>query len=204
MTDDEPVTIRKFGTPQDAYLAKNLLEAENIPARVGDESVTSWLWHVGTALGGTKLLVANRDAARAAEVLRSIESHSGEADGEVWCCPHCGAEVDAGFDLCWSCEAARDESDSRASDRQGSQPSRGEPESETEEDARSPADADAFRAWRSAVIGLLFPPFQLYSLFLVLKTMRHELGPPATWRFYAAMSISLLTLTIWWTILFRL
>jgi hypothetical protein len=77
-------------------------------------------------------------------------------------------------------------------------------EQEAEEVALPPADSDAQRAWRAAIFGLMFPPLAFYVLYLVVKLMHQELSPPATRRYYAALAISLVTLTIWWTIVFRL
>jgi hypothetical protein len=206
MTDDDPVTIRKYGRPQDAHLAKELLESQNIAARIGDDWVTTWMWYIGTALGGTKLVVARHDAARAADVLRTFEAPADVADGTEWFCPRCGAEVDAGFDVCWSCEAVRDEHASGAEGGQIPRLPASEAESSIDEVEQSPADADAIRAWRAAILGLFFAPLQFYVLYLVWKTMRHELSPPATWRFYGALVVSLAMLgSLWilWTVLFR-
>jgi len=207
MSDDEPVTIRKYGSPQDAHLAKSVLTGDGIRACVADDVVTAWLWHVGTALGGAKLQVARRDAVRATEILRTIESHSTATDGATWMCPQCGADVDGGFDACWSCETARGEVGSTAAIPGHSPDSvrrADSDEEDAEEVAMPPAEADARRAWRAAIFGLLFPPLSLYSLYLLVKNMNRELSPPATRRFYAALAISLVTLSIWWTILFRL
>jgi len=209
MSDDEPVTIRSYGSPQDAFLAKNVLADEGIPASVTDDNVTTWLWHIGTALGGTRLHVARRDALRAAEVLRATESHSGAIDGATWKCPHCGAEVDAGFDVCWSCEVAREEQGVATSagmtlQQREKLADADQEEGESDEyDVTSPADADAVRAWRAAMFGLFVPPLLLYSLYLTVKIMNRELSPPATRRFYAALGVSLIC-TAAWTLLFRL
>ncbi len=73
MSDDELVTIRKYGSPQDAHLAKSVLTGDGIRACVADDSTTSWLWYLGTALGGAKLQVARRDAVRATDVLSTAE-----------------------------------------------------------------------------------------------------------------------------------
>jgi hypothetical protein len=203
MSDDDLVTIRKYIRPQDAHLAKRLLAGENIAASIGDEWVTTWLWYIGSALGGTKLVVARRDAVRAAEVLRTIETPAA-ADEDTWPCPRCGEEVDAEFDVCWSCEAIRDEHDSAATGGQVPRLPQREPEPMVEEIELSPADADAYRAWRAAILGLFFWPLQFYVLYLALKTMRHDLSPPATWRFYGALVVSLAILSMMWMILSRL
>ncbi len=44
MADDELITIRTYGSPQDAYLAKSVLAGESIPACIVNDSITTWLW----------------------------------------------------------------------------------------------------------------------------------------------------------------
>jgi len=50
----------------------------------------------------------------------------------------------------------------------------------------------------------MFPPLFLYALYLTLRTMNRELSPRATRRFYGALGISLLMISLWWTMLVRL
>src|SRR3990172_2103817 len=106
--DDELVTIAKFGSPQDAHLLRSVLEAEGIRACVVDDVTTTWLWYLGTALGGAKLQVAKRDADRAKGALREAGSGETAIDSCPWTCPKCGTEVDAGFEICWSCESPKE------------------------------------------------------------------------------------------------
>ena len=63
------VTVRSFWTEVEAHLAKNRLEAEGIPAFLADETTVSTAWHLGNAVGGVKLQVAEPDAERATVVL---------------------------------------------------------------------------------------------------------------------------------------
>ena len=65
MADDDLVTIAKYGSPQDAQLTKSVLEGQGIRACVVDDATTGWLWYLGTALGGAKLQVAQRDVEKA-------------------------------------------------------------------------------------------------------------------------------------------
>ena len=115
--------------------------------------------------------------------------------------------MDGGFDICWSCETARGKVDSTAAIPGHSPDSvrrADSDEEDAEEVALPPAEADARRAWRASIFGLLFPPLLLYSLYLVVKNMNRELNPPATRRYYAALAISLVSLSLLWTLLFRL
>ena len=54
------LTIARFGTPFQANMAKNRLEAEGIPAFLADEQTVGNLLLYGAVLGGVKLLVPLR------------------------------------------------------------------------------------------------------------------------------------------------
>ena len=47
------------------------------------------------------------DVAEANRLIRSLALEEGDAAGEAWVCPECGAEVDAGFGACWQCSRPR-------------------------------------------------------------------------------------------------
>ena len=56
-----------------------------------------WVW-----------LINNDDLDAAQEVLDGfLASHGSLPKAGPWVCRGCGAEVDAGFDICWQCGAAR-------------------------------------------------------------------------------------------------
>jgi len=210
MADKDFVTIVKYGLPQEAYLAKAVLEGRGIRACVVDGATPVWLSYIGLALGGVKRMVAKRDVEKANEALRSRQSQEGSSHSRRWICPHCGAEVDAGFDVCWSCEMAREEDGVAGPAQPFAHQSTSLVDSDQQVgesddyEVMSAADADAARAWRAAMLGLLFPPFALYSLYLAMKIMTQELSLPATRRFYAALSVSLMWIAVWWWLLFRL
>lgn len=192
MSDNDLTTIRKYGSGQEAHLAKNLLASAGIPACVADETTATWLAYVGTALGGAKLQVAKRDAESARAALRESESHEPEAPGADWNCSRCGADVDADFEICWSCELPREESscdklpDRNMNPAKFAAASARDQEAEEDFEVETAADADAQRAWRAALLGLVFPPLFLYALYLTLRTMNRELSPRATRRFYGS------------------
>ena len=60
-----------------------------------------------------------------------------------------------------------------------------------------PSDADATRAWRAAIIGLIITPFAFYALYLTAKNLPQEVSPPARRWLIAALAISLVNLTVW-------
>jgi hypothetical protein len=140
------VTIATFGTPVEAQLARNLLEEAGIESVLADAETVGMLWHVGSALGGVKLQVAEADEARARAVLARRARF-----------PEPPARDDYGLD----------EGPRKAVVR-----ARPYDPTEDEEDVpETPADATARRALRSAVIGLLLCPplLHFYSVGLLLQ-----------------------------------
>jgi len=105
---DDLRTVASFNTPIEADIARNHLEAAGIQAFLADDQTVGWLWHLGTALKGVKLLVAESDLARAIETLQQIEEPPAAVPAESWICPKCGAQVDAEMEVCWSCGTTAD------------------------------------------------------------------------------------------------
>jgi len=107
---DDLRTVASFNTPIEADIARNHLEAAGIQAFLADDQTIGWLWHLGTALQGVKLLVAESDLARAIETLQQTEAlPAAEAPpAESWTCPKCNAHVDAEMVVCWSCGTTAD------------------------------------------------------------------------------------------------
>lgn len=195
MSTHDLVTIQKFGTPQEAHLARSFLDAAGIDACVTDESAATWIGYVGTALGGARVLVVARDAVRARQVLQEMAVPAAQDVSDEWHCPHCGAIVDAGFDVCWSCETPRGETQFQIEPPKPLQtPSQSsDPDEQLHE---LPGDADAARAWRAALFGIFFPPLFLYAFYLVLKTMHQELSSRGMRQWCGALGISLLAITL--------
>jgi hypothetical protein len=118
---DKLKTVAVFATPTEADLAKNCLAAAGLQAFLADELTVGWLWHLGTALGGIKLMVAESDLPRARQLLSGTtiapliqhRRQAGEDGGETrlpsaWQCPKCRAEVPAELDACWACGTSPD------------------------------------------------------------------------------------------------
>jgi hypothetical protein len=96
-----------------AHLVKTALQKAGIPAEVVGEMLQAAVgdlpWGPSTS---PRVWVAKQDEARARAVIAEWERQRREEpdDGGVtWACPHCGAEVDAGFDVCWKCQGPRPE-----------------------------------------------------------------------------------------------
>lgn len=200
-SDDDLVTIAKYGSPLDAQVSRIALEGQGIRACVTDDETTGWLWYLGTALGGAKLQVANRDVELAQDVLANARRHDESPDSGDWICPDCRAEVDAGFDVCWSCERPRDSNAMRvgAGQTADAKASALETANGQSTDVAQPSDADAnaVRAFRASVLGILIPPLTIYAAYLGIKCIGQELSPSAKRKYYAALAICVVYATFY-------
>ncbi|HUT90190.1 MAG TPA: DUF2007 domain-containing protein [Thermoguttaceae bacterium] len=164
--------VAKYGTPEEAHLIRNRLEAAGIPAFLDGEMTAGWAWHFANAMGGVKVLVPEEHARAAEAVLAPgdeqrtagavaqaggppvAESRFAEEElSASWRCGNCRAEVDSAMDVCWACGTVREETE----------PSAWEPEDETppptEPEERGPV------APVVALFVVLFPPTFAYFLF---------------------------------------
>jgi hypothetical protein len=170
------VTVATFPTSIEANLAKQLLEAEGIRAYLANESTVDLAWHLTVAVGWVKLQVHQSDAALAQLILQS----SNLDDKSI-------SEAD----------------ESTAAEQLFLQ------EDEGDEDIVkvSWADETADRAFRSAVIGLIliFLPFQLYSLWLLVRLLvsrRRRISQNRRWKVIVALLVNLLNIFILWIMFF--
>ncbi|BAZ15731.1 hypothetical protein NIES4071_76030 [Calothrix sp. NIES-4071] len=67
------ITIATFGNSVEASLAKQLLEAEGIPAFIMDDDTASMAWHLTIALGWIKLKVLQSDVDNAVDILTAVD-----------------------------------------------------------------------------------------------------------------------------------
>jgi len=137
------ITVATFWDPIEAGLARGRLEAAGIRSFLADEQMVGTAWHLQNAIGGAKLQVIDTDAVAALEVLSEQDAVDEDADGVVNAGPIDRESVAAIID---------DDADTPDEPAQ--------PLSSREEDAD--------RAYRGAIIGLMFPPLQLYVLWLLL------------------------------------
>src|SRR5262249_58090794 len=72
------VTVGVFGTPEEAYLCKNRLEAEGIDAQLVDAETVGMAWIYGNALGGIKVQVRPEQIEDAQRILELHEPVSPE------------------------------------------------------------------------------------------------------------------------------
>ncbi len=102
------VTVAVFATPAEARLAAAALDGAQIESCVEGEMSAVSLSHLGSGLGGVKLQVREADAERARAVLQEAGDGRDVTASPPWTCGDCGAAMESGFDVCWSCGATRD------------------------------------------------------------------------------------------------
>jgi hypothetical protein len=101
------VRVGSYLNVSEAELARCRLAMEGIPARLDNAALVLWFWHYSNATGRVKVLVSRRHVSRARLVLSSDPTPA-QSGAPPRTCPKCGTEVDALWDYCWSCGAARD------------------------------------------------------------------------------------------------
>jgi len=180
---DKLVTLATFGSPVEARIVCNRLEAEGVQAFLAGESSGSTLWHVGTALGGVKLEVAEKDYDRAAKLLEAGQKPvtAGDWEKEPSAGMKPGAVVETyGGDVPHNNE---DYDDEDAYDE--------EYDDEDAYDHLEPRNEDLRRAFTAAVFGLFIFPLQIYSLWLIWRMEADTLSAADTRRFYLTLVLNL-------------
>jgi hypothetical protein len=146
MMRNDLVTVTTYAGPVEANLAKNRLEASGVRAFLADQVMLQMFWYLGNAIGWIKLQVAFQDvvAARAA-----LNQHDDIKTGPA---------VEPEEALFETTEFERI-------------PELDDEEHEEDEIESIPTvrDRNAERAFRGAILGLLFLPIQLYVFYLLLR-----------------------------------
>ncbi|WP_428304169.1 putative signal transducing protein [Lacipirellula sp.] len=75
-----PVTVASFGGVTEAEIAQQCLAAAGIESYLVDAAMVGTMWHLGVAMGGVKLQVADVDAVEATELL--TEARAGRLEFE--------------------------------------------------------------------------------------------------------------------------
>jgi hypothetical protein len=115
--DNSPKVVAAFQTAPEAEAARVYLDAEGIEARLTDDATAGWFWHYSNAIGGVKVVVAERDFSAAKALLDGVSSAprpvavaTGDTAGEASqddtsevACPSCGEFNPRGWESCWSC-----------------------------------------------------------------------------------------------------
>lgn len=103
------VVLSTFENSVEAHMFRNELESHGIDAKVGNETSTAIF---GATIGGSssafwiEVLIMESDSARGLEIKQRWAKRQQEEVVEVpeWNCK-CGETVDAGFAMCWNCDA---------------------------------------------------------------------------------------------------
>lgn len=177
MPHNQPVTLKTFTTGPEAHVAAIVLREQGIRSVVTDEATATWFWKYSNAIGGVKLQVAEVNAPLASKILTEAgyyEDGSQRVDEQDqkpdWSCQQCGAEVDGGFEICWSCESPIDQANL---DRQAilPKPSPETPYGESELSAPKASQEDiARRAYFASLVGFMVPfLLNFYSFWLIYQ-----------------------------------
>jgi hypothetical protein len=140
------VTVTTYAGPVEANLAKNRLEASGVRAFVADQVMVQMFWYFGNAIGWIKLQVGSQDVAVAHAALN--QQHGIETGP--------GVEPEEALS-----ETTEFERIPEADDE--------EHEDDEIESIPTVRDRNAERAFRGAILGLLFLPIQLYVFYLLLR-----------------------------------
>ncbi len=102
----EFVLLAKMFNSAEAEIIRVALEDAGIDSWVESDHAAATLSHVGSAIGGARLLVKSDDLDTAWGILNRIEQENQGFADEVSSpknCPHCGETVELSFVVCWSC-----------------------------------------------------------------------------------------------------
>lgn len=93
MSQNTLKTVTSFSYPYEAQIAKANLESAGIPAYVADENTINMQWLYSDALGGVRVMVAERDLDQARELLNEdfTASLSAEVQVDEPRCRFCGS-----------------------------------------------------------------------------------------------------------------
>lgn len=212
MAPKDPVTIAKYSDPHEASMAKSLLESRGIIGTAMGGELNNMLWHLGPTISGVELQVAAEDAERATEILEAFLESQNQSRPQIdWICPHCGEDVEAEFEVCWSCGTPFVSPEETAITSVTSNSKHMEPESvsdvfEQESPAEVPdreddfeekerivqTDERTYRAFRKAVLSLVFVPALPFALYELLQLGSEDLSPWAMKKYYQSVAIILL------------
>lgn len=190
---DNVVTVATFNTPEEAQMAKNILDEEGIKSMIADaQTVGLFGSYVGTALGGVKLQVLEEDWMKARSILAMHLEDFDEEDGEDQ------PESDESPDE----HITKQRAPAVVSNKELSQQIVDDPDrvSPTEEGLEAPEPVEesegeelASRALRAALLGLIFCPplLHIYSIsqLMSLSNWKGELSTSGKTNAHAALVI---------------
>jgi hypothetical protein len=197
---DKMVTLATFGTVEEAYLAKNFLEAEGIRTFLSDEATVGNLWHLGNAFGGVKLCVSDADLEQAERVLDRQDALNEESSPDGTNRPTAEPRPEGVDDRITSVQPA----DGLPSEKVAEQDALQDQEDEVEPPF-APGEVMASRAFRAAVLGLFVFPIAVYSLWLIVRLFfwEGELSDAGRYKLVFAFLINCI-IVLFWLAFFRM
>jgi hypothetical protein len=181
-TSDELVTIATYDDAVSARMALNHLCEAGLTAVLSDESTVAMDWLLSNAIGGIKVQVHSKDVTIAHRLLEQHHRIEAAADGAPDAADVGEASVDAQAiaDIEGEGQSAEDELEDDLE----------------EEPPLTARERNCLRAFRGALLGILFPPIELYVLYLVYKVFvsDEKLGPRYRNMAWAAAVIMLIVL----------
>ena len=185
-TSDELVTIATYDDAVSARMALNHLVEAGLTAVLSDESTVAMDWLLSNAIGGIKVQVHSKDLTVAHQLLEEHHRRESTEDNPVETGTLEAEMSEPGVDA----EAL--------GDFEGEAPS-AEDEDEDDLEEEPPLtirERNALRAFRGALLGILFPPIEFYVLYLVYKVFvsDEKLGPRYRNMAWAAAVIMLIVL----------
>jgi Putative prokaryotic signal transducing protein len=184
-TSDELVTVATYDNAVAARMALNHLCEAGLAAVLSDESTVAMDWLLSNAIGGIKVQVHSKDVAMAHRLLE--EHHPGDA------APEAEPLADETEEASVSGKAPWDD------DRE--EGTRAEAEIEDDDDIEeepplSDRERNGLRAFRGALLGILFPPIEFYVLYLVYKVFVSEERLGARYRFMACAAAVIMLIVL--------
>lgn len=160
---ESALTVRSYDNAIEAELALHFLNANGITAALADEALVETSWYLANAIQGIKLQVNPADFAEAEELLATLEKKRAEESLQqsrvTTTRPHLRVVgLDSNYDESQSGDADSYLDDDELEFRQ----------------SLSQREADARRAVRAVVFGLIIVPIQFYASWLILKVLSTE------------------------------
>jgi hypothetical protein len=190
------ITIATFGNAVEANLAKNRLETAGIRAFLADADTVDMAWQLTGAVGGIKLQIPADDEEVALSLLeKPLEAVSRRATGSPRRKKRKVIKLTA-------ITAAGPNMPSQPADELDEDEDEGDAygEDDDEEDEEmSEIDQAAERAWKSALLGILFFPIEFYALALLLHIFfgRNKPSPGLRWKVAVAAGVNVFVLAVW-------
>ena len=158
--NDELVTVAAYDDAVSARQALNHLREAGLPAVVSDESTVAMDWLLSNAIGGIKVQVNPKDVTIARQLIEEHERQPAAVDGAA--APLADEWEEAG--VASEAPAAGAEEPPGAADETDFE----------EEPPLTTRERNGLRAFRGALLGILFPPIEFYVLYLVFKVFVSE------------------------------